>query len=224
MLGCGHFGSRQLIHNSLREQVLAFAKEVGCQAVRESSETLRQVDPNDNDRTDVRINELVLGQAVDVDVSVTDPRSQREEFTTASLASRIPSAIERRERHKWTKYADRVHQAGGSFTPFVLSIYGKWGKAARWLFKLLKSMLANGSGEEKQRQSTVRYWRNRITVAVDKAAIVALGRRHRSNLKTEGIVNSTYNVEPLAAVEGEAQNFHFAEIRSVPSSADIMEA
>jgi hypothetical protein len=172
---CKVGNQRQTTHNAVRDSLAQLCQYAGLVTRKETSETLQLIDIDNNQRLDIVCDNFNPGVALNIDVSVTDPRQ-------LSIKRPVPGrAAQIREAEKMKKYSGNITRAGSLFSPFVLESFGRWGDSARDLFSHLMEKVPLESDQSFLPKSWIsHFWKAKITMAMHKQACFGMHSRIKS--------------------------------------------
>ena len=123
----------------------------------------------------------MINNSLNLDISVCDPRQLKSIIPVPGKAAKY------REKAKLTHYAKKIESVGGIFSPFVIESFGRWGDAARKVFKgILDHMSLHSSNSFGQfpKAWLSHYWKARITMALHRQACVGMHKRIAAVIRT----------------------------------------
>jgi hypothetical protein len=161
---CPLGNAKQVRHNSVVAVWVAMLRFAGFHVTLESSNSLRIVNPQTNERTDFTIHNWPNVTAHEFDVCITDARSVAHSQTPKPLVAATTN-----EDRKIKHYKDKLKGANAEFTPLVIEAGGRFGKQAAQFFKKAVHAVSLQTNMSKSCIST--YWKQRLVVTLRRVGI-----------------------------------------------------
>ena len=159
---------KRIRHDAVVEVWIQMLRRAGFHCTRESSNLLRVIDPQTQERTDITIHNWPGAVSHEFDVCITDARRAEN-----GPERPVPGGVaEAAEKVKDTHYKARVEEAGGVFTPLVMEALGRFGAKATAFFKKAVHAVSLQTYMSKSQIST--YWRQRIVVTMRRVGMQQL--------------------------------------------------
>jgi len=111
---CNLGNQRQATHNAVLLALSEMFTEAGLINRTEDSEILKLCNIDTKQRIDLTADNFEPGRSMNIDVSITDPRSMQSKSASAGKAA------EMREKEKIKHYAAMIESTGSLFSPFVI--------------------------------------------------------------------------------------------------------
>ena len=191
------------MQNTVLSALSEMFTEAGLINRTEDSETLKLCEIGTKQRIDLTADNFEPGRSMNIDVSITNPRSIQSKSASAGKAAEI------REKEKVKHYAEMIESTGSLFSPFVIESFGRWGNHARQLFKSLIERIITNSARSSfhfQKSSIVYYWKAKITMALHRQACTGLHVRINNFIQRKQGIKQ----EKLSEKQNWSQERHFS--------------
>ena len=132
---------RTVRHGAVQKELADFLRAAGYALNTESPCELAGSSINAM-RMDIRVPGFEASKSLNLDISITDPRS-------LNVSKKVPSpgaAAKAREDQKIRKYGKELDPAITIFFPFVMELFGRWGTKTRYIFKKIVRLWCDREG------------------------------------------------------------------------------